>query len=592
MPSTRDRNLPANLKLKAPGPTYNQEDMRQAFRIIEQHYHLQLLETASGGAVCFDIYCGTGSPEGVVTAVPDSLYVQTDAATTSHPYWVKISGTGNTGWRGWVGLRGSGTASIRIGDDADASATNSQAYGDDSAATAQDAIAIGRTTANNRDQVNIGRGNSIPTATGQLGQVLIGSDNAVLDSESVSGGGAYHDIIIGASQDIDHTAFGEIIQAIGGDNVIKGDALLVYGYNMVLEEQGGNHGTLSGDCTYGVVIGQNISAYADCFVVIGYQCSAFGVGAVAVGPHAVAGVDDRNVHCTALGRFAKSLADYSTALGGQALVSAGHTSSIALGDLSFTTAANQFVIGSFTKQIQSVRFNARNSGTSNGAGPDVTIQAAAGTGTGTPGALLFQTTVRGSSGTTVQSSYSTKLRITENGITTGASRAQIIFALSADTTLDATHDVVFVSAATAKTITLPTAASAFANSAGRVYTIKRTGAGGVTVAANGSENIDTANTYSLRSQYDSVTVQSDGTQWWIVAKVVAPVTGSAVLVAGTVTVTTAFVTASSRIFLSVQVAGGTQGFLSVGTVTAGTSFVINSTSGTDTSTVVWQIIEP
>lgn len=67
--------------------------------------------------------------------------------------------------------------------------------------------------------------------------------------------------------------------------------------------------------------------------------------------------------------------------------------------------------------------------------------------------------------------------------------------------------------------------------------------------------------------------------------------GQAVLVAGTVTVANTSVTASSRIFLTTAISGGTIGILSVGTITAGTSFVINSVA-TDTSTVNWLIIEP
>lgn len=65
--------------------------------------------------------------------------------------------------------------------------------------------------------------------------------------------------------------------------------------------------------------------------------------------------------------------------------------------------------------------------------------------------------------------------------------------------------------------------------------------------------------------------------------------GRAVLVAGTVTVSTAEVLASDNITLSRDVAGGTLGHLSIGTITAGTSFVINSSSATDTSTVYWEI---
>lgn len=68
--------------------------------------------------------------------------------------------------------------------------------------------------------------------------------------------------------------------------------------------------------------------------------------------------------------------------------------------------------------------------------------------------------------------------------------------------------------------------------------------------------------------------------------------GLAVLVGGTVVVSTTAVTASSRIFLDNQVLGGTAGFLRVSARTAGTSFTILSSSGTDTSSIAWMIVEP
>jgi hypothetical protein len=68
--------------------------------------------------------------------------------------------------------------------------------------------------------------------------------------------------------------------------------------------------------------------------------------------------------------------------------------------------------------------------------------------------------------------------------------------------------------------------------------------------------------------------------------------GTAVLVAGTVTVSTTAVTASSIIFLTCQVLGTVTvaSALSIGTVTAGSSFVIKSAVVTDTSTIGWWII--
>lgn len=65
--------------------------------------------------------------------------------------------------------------------------------------------------------------------------------------------------------------------------------------------------------------------------------------------------------------------------------------------------------------------------------------------------------------------------------------------------------------------------------------------------------------------------------------------GRAVLVAGTVTVNTAEVLASDSIALNRVLTGGTQGTLSVGTIVAGTSFVINSSNAADTSTIFWEI---
>lgn len=68
--------------------------------------------------------------------------------------------------------------------------------------------------------------------------------------------------------------------------------------------------------------------------------------------------------------------------------------------------------------------------------------------------------------------------------------------------------------------------------------------------------------------------------------------GTATLAAGTVTVATTKVTANSRIFLTAQTSGAAPGALRVSARTAGTSFTITSSSGTDTSQVAWFIVEP
>lgn len=66
---------------------------------------------------------------------------------------------------------------------------------------------------------------------------------------------------------------------------------------------------------------------------------------------------------------------------------------------------------------------------------------------------------------------------------------------------------------------------------------------------------------------------------------------TAAMTAGSVTVSTTAVTANSVIVASLKTAGGTVGAPFVGTITPGTSFVLKSTSGTDTSVYNWIILE-
>jgi len=64
------------------------------------------------------------------------------------------------------------------------------------------------------------------------------------------------------------------------------------------------------------------------------------------------------------------------------------------------------------------------------------------------------------------------------------------------------------------TVTLPAAA----NVTNQMYVVKKVDASNtVTVDADGSETIDGATTHSLSSQYDSVHVVSDGSNWHIIS---------------------------------------------------------------------------
>jgi len=100
-------------------------------------------------------------------------------------------------------------------------------------------------------------------------------------------------------------------------------------------------------------------------------------------------------------------------------------------------------------------------------------------------------------------------------ITIAASNAggvQPITTLSSSTTLDGTHYTVLCGPANETfTVTLPAAAS----STGRIYNVKNIGTGTITIDGNGSETIDGATTYPISTQYQNVTIQCNGTAWFI-----------------------------------------------------------------------------
>lgn len=91
-----------------------------------------------------------------------------------------------------------------------------------------------------------------------------------------------------------------------------------------------------------------------------------------------------------------------------------------------------------------------------------------------------------------------------------------ISTVSADTALDVTYYTVLVDATAGnRLITLPSAASAFSAGVGRIYNIKKidSSANTVTVDGNGDETLDGEATLVLVEQYQSVTIQSNGSAW-------------------------------------------------------------------------------
>ena len=96
----------------------------------------------------------------------------------------------------------------------------------------------------------------------------------------------------------------------------------------------------------------------------------------------------------------------------------------------------------------------------------------------------------------------------------GGAMEQQITTISSTTTLDATHCTVLVDASSAAiTVNLPAASGRV----GRIYNIKRidNSVNTVTIDGNASETIDGATTQTLITQWSTMTIQSNGTGWYI-----------------------------------------------------------------------------
>lgn len=118
---------PADRDALYPSPDKYQKIYVQSTNAIQQWdgaaWQIIFLGTGTAGSYLF---AGTGSPEGVQTAAVSSVYLQTDG-TNGATFWVKRTGTGNTGWVLYVATLG------------DTDVDNYGALGD---GTTDDAVAI------------------------------------------------------------------------------------------------------------------------------------------------------------------------------------------------------------------------------------------------------------------------------------------------------------------------------------------------------------------------------------------------------------------------------------------------------------------
>lgn len=117
--------------------------------------------------------------------------------------------------------------------------------------------------------------------------------------------------------------------------------------------------------------------------------------------------------------------------------------------------------------------------------------------------------------------------------------------------------------------------------------------GGTTPAAGTFTTVAAGTTVTagtdLVSTAGNVLIQGAGKQLRVEGGAATDFIGTATLVGGTATVLNTNIDAADRIFLSRSTTGGTEGTLSY-VINAGVSFVITSSSGTDTSTIAYFIV--
>lgn len=270
-----------------------------------------------GGGFDCPVYCGTGEPEGVQTSIVAGLYLQTDRAATSHPYFAKRTGIGNTGWRGWAGLRGAATGSFEIGDNALATGIDSIAFGEDTVASGLRSEAIGKSSsATATDAKAFGAGAIVTAARG----IALGAGAKVDGIEGISIGDGNplnpNDISIGWSHLLSALVAKPNI-VIGYDNTIN-----------TLLDPAATDSTLYGGH---VLIGyQAETAYHQSNwhnTVVGYQAKAHGRACVVIGDLADARIADSPVVGLSEGHFA-TIIGYKAKGSGGCIVSIGDQSDV------------------------------------------------------------------------------------------------------------------------------------------------------------------------------------------------------------------------------------------------------------------------
>lgn len=236
-----------------------------------------------------------------------------------------------------------------------------------------------------------------------------------------------------------------------------------------------------------------------------------------------------------------SMGNRNVVIGAGAGVNATVEQAIAIG-FNAVASNNNAVLGSVSAPINTlyIGYGEEASGGSdnvvytntNGVGTDnsistgeVALGGARGTGTGNGGRVVIKTAPPGASGSSLNS-WVDRIVVEDtgevgigtstpiSGLDVDTSQSRKFTSITGDLTLDNTHNVIIADATSALiTITLPAAATATR----REYTIKKVdNVNNIDIVADGSELIDGLGTQSLTTQYQYITIISDGSNWHII----------------------------------------------------------------------------
>lgn len=269
----------------------------------------------------------------------------------------------------------------------------------------------------------------------------------------------------------------------------------------------------------------------------GFGASAFGSASVASGSNSVAigiGADATQLGSFAMGAISQSTASYGISLGFSSNVA--HSGSVAIGREAVTKATKQLVLGGRFGVIQDYWFGMNTDGTTTSQytgdynfnfgmystaetdanAVNFNLYSPAGNGTGTGGHIRFYVAPAGTTGST-RNSHELALEITDDKET----KLSTSFYAPIETVTASSHSpssdeytILCDASSNAITVNLPSASS----SNKRILNIKKidSSANKITIDANSSEQIDGALTAEIVAQYESLTIQCDGSNWWII----------------------------------------------------------------------------